>query len=120
MPHYRDPFTKGNLIINFEVVFPSEDWFLDLPKLIEMEKVLPPKQEQIGKFTFSKDNVNCVIEICDDFEEIVLEDYDEFRHTNTRRGPRNFTVDDDDLDDIDAGTRYAQAEEGPGVQCQQQ
>ena len=24
MPVYGDPFTKGNLIINFEVVFPSE------------------------------------------------------------------------------------------------
>ena len=58
-------------------------------------------------------------EACDNFEEIVLEDYDEFRHTNTQRGSRNFTVDDDDLDDIDAGTRYAEAGE-PGVQCQQQ
>ena len=67
MPHYRDPFTKGNLIINFEVVFPSEDWFLDLPKLIEMETVLPSKQEQIGKFEFfftrarrRQNNVLCV------------------------------------------------------------
>ena len=50
MPVYGDPFTKGNLIINFVVHFPTEDWFLDLPVLREMERILPPKEQQIGKF----------------------------------------------------------------------
>ena len=52
MPVYGDPFTKGNLIINFVVHFPTEDWFLDLPVLREMERILPPKEQQIGKFIF--------------------------------------------------------------------
>lgn len=42
MPQYRRPFSKGNLYIKFNVVFPETN-FLDEEKLKELEKLLPPR-----------------------------------------------------------------------------
>lgn len=67
MPIYRDPFTKGRLIIKFNVVFPAT---VELNKIGELEKCLPKRQELI---------------IPDDAEEHTLEDYDPQSH-NHRRG----------------------------------
>lgn len=46
MPIYRDPFTKGRLVIKFKVVFPQPG-FIPPNKLTELEKCLPPRQEVI-------------------------------------------------------------------------
>ncbi|XP_072138346.1 dnaJ homolog subfamily A member 4-like isoform X1 [Mobula birostris] len=44
MPIYRDPFEKGQLIIQFSVKFPSYGW-ISQENLIELEHLLPPRQE---------------------------------------------------------------------------
>jgi DnaJ family protein A protein 2 len=38
MPTYKNPFDKGNLFINFTVVFPPPNW-LSADKLAELKKV---------------------------------------------------------------------------------
>lgn len=42
MPHYKNPFEKGNLFINFDVTMP-ESYFMPGPKLAELEALLPPR-----------------------------------------------------------------------------
>lgn len=42
MPHYRNPFEKGNLYIKFDVTFP-ESHFTNEIKLKELEQLLPPR-----------------------------------------------------------------------------
>ncbi|KAL4216814.1 DnaJ (Hsp40) [Mactra antiquata] len=74
MPIYRDPFTKGRLVIKFNVIFPTT---VELSKIPELEKCLPKRQEVI---------------IPDDAEEHTLEDFDP-RTQNHRRGE---AYDDDD------------------------
>uniref|UniRef100_A0A915J6Z5 Uncharacterized protein n=1 Tax=Romanomermis culicivorax TaxID=13658 RepID=A0A915J6Z5_ROMCU len=44
MPRHKNPFEKGNLIIQFVVHFP-EQHFLPSNKLAELEKILPPRPE---------------------------------------------------------------------------
>ena len=46
MPIYRNPFEKGNLIVQFEVEYPSPEWFSIQENRDAIEKLLPPKQEQ--------------------------------------------------------------------------
>jgi len=46
MPQYRNPFDKGQLIIEFEVKFPEND-FLTVAKLENIEKLLPERTEFI-------------------------------------------------------------------------
>lgn len=46
MPHYKNPFEKGRLVIVFEVEFPTNHW-LPPHKLVELENLLPPRQEYI-------------------------------------------------------------------------
>ena len=70
MPIYRDPFTKGRLIIKFTVKFP-ENGFLPPAKIPELEKILPPRQEII---------------VPDNAEEHQLEDFDENEQNYRRRG----------------------------------
>ena len=43
MPIYRDPFTKGRLVIQFNVNFPSNN-FAPLKQIKELETILPPKK----------------------------------------------------------------------------
>jgi len=42
MPMHKNPFEKGRLIISFNVKFP-ENGQIDVKKLTELEKILPPK-----------------------------------------------------------------------------
>lgn len=70
MPIYRDPFTRGRLIIKFNVKFP-EKGFLPPNKIPELEKILPPRQEII---------------IPDTAEEHLLEDFDPNERNYRRRG----------------------------------
>jgi len=46
MPQYKNPFEKGNLIIQFVVHFPIPN-FLSSKKLHELEKLLPAKEEPL-------------------------------------------------------------------------
>ncbi|CAK6951014.1 dnaJ homolog subfamily A member 4 [Scomber scombrus] len=44
MPIYRDPYDRGQLIIQFEVEFPEKDW---LPEhlMYQLERLLPPRED---------------------------------------------------------------------------
>jgi len=46
MPIYRDPFTKGRLIIRFHIVFPKPG-SIPHDKIPQLEKCLPPREEVI-------------------------------------------------------------------------
>ena len=46
MPIYRNPFEKGNLIVQFEVEYPKPEWFSVQENRDKLEALLPPKQEQ--------------------------------------------------------------------------
>lgn len=46
MPHYKNPFEKGRLIIAFNVKFPQDNW-VPVAKLKDLERLLPPRQELI-------------------------------------------------------------------------
>merc|ERR1719336_3711094 len=87
MPQYRNPFEKGRMILQFNVVFPP---MLD-PKVAEaLAKVLPPVEEPM---------------IPDDHDEVDINDFDP---ENDRQSHRRQQYDDDD--------EHA-GHHGPGVQC---
>ncbi|XP_034144214.1 dnaJ homolog subfamily A member 4 isoform X1 [Esox lucius] len=93
MPIHRDPFDRGQLIIQFLVEFPEKHW---LPEhlLPQLEALLPPRDEPL---------------ITDDMEEVDLEEIDgSYTKQRSGRGKPSF----DDIDE-DEGTSH-------GVQCQQQ
>jgi len=91
MPYYRNPFEKGRLLIQFNVVFPAN---LEPSMAEALSKILPPVAEDI---------------VPDDHDEVDMNDYDPDtdRQQNHRRGQ----YDDDD----DHGHGH-----GPGVQCASQ
>jgi len=91
MPYYRNPFEKGRLLIQFNVVFPAN---LEPSMAEALSKILPPVAEDI---------------VPDDHDEVDMNDYDpeNDRQQNHRRGH----YDDDD----DHGHGH-----GPGVQCASQ
>lgn len=70
MPIYRDPFTKGRLIIKFTVKFP-ESGSIPRNKIPDLEKILPAREEII---------------IPDTAEEHTLEDFDPSDRNYRRRG----------------------------------
>lgn len=84
MPVYRDPFTKGRLIIRFTVKFPPNN-FIEPKKLEAVEKLLPPREEII---------------IPDDVEEHVLEEFDPHANNQRRYNQQHAHAynDDDDSD----------------------
>ncbi|XP_069758961.1 dnaJ homolog subfamily A member 4-like [Narcine bancroftii] len=59
MPIYRDPFDKGQLIIQFSVKFPPYGW-ISPQRMVELEHLLPPRQELM---------------ITDDTEQVELTEY---------------------------------------------
>jgi DnaJ family protein A protein 1 len=82
MPHYRNPCEKGNLIIQFIVHFPPQN-FLPPAKITELEKLLPPRHE-------------CMVP--DDAEEATLVEMDPSRE---QQGSAR------DYDDDEAGGAHA-------------
>ena len=48
MPVYKDPFTKGNLVIIFDIELPNRQWIMN--NRVKLEKLLPKKKDQIGKY----------------------------------------------------------------------
>jgi len=93
MPYYRNPFEKGRLLIQFNVVFPPN---LEPSMAEALAKILPPAEEPM---------------IPDDHDEVDMNDYDPDtdRQQNHRRGHQGY-------DDDDEGHGH----HGPGVQCASQ
>jgi len=78
MPVYRDPYEKGQLIIQFQVEFPSKHW---LPEhlMYQLERLLPPRDDLM---------------ITDDMEEVELCEADE--RTKQRQYSREAYEEDDE------------------------
>merc|ERR1719431_398009 len=87
MPTYRNPFEKGRMIVQFNVVFPPN---LDPAVADALAKVLPPAEEPM---------------IPDDHDEVDLNDFDP---EADRQHARNHHDDDDD---------HGHGHGGPGVSC---
>uniref|UniRef100_A0A1B6JQ81 Chaperone DnaJ C-terminal domain-containing protein n=1 Tax=Homalodisca liturata TaxID=320908 RepID=A0A1B6JQ81_9HEMI len=93
MPHYKNPFEKGNLYIKFDVTFP-DNHFTSETKLQELESILPPRPQ-------------VTLPPLEDLEEVDLQEYDPNERRND--GARGEAYDDDEMP-------FA----GPGVQCTHQ
>jgi len=91
-PIYRNPFEKGNLIVQFEVEYPDKSWFTE-QNVSKLAGILPRKEDQAA--------------VTDDSEEVILDDFDPTVHQRRTRNGHGATDDDD--------------EDGPrgGVRCQQ-
>merc|ERR1719192_2966465 len=90
MPQYRNPFEKGRMILQFNVVFPPN---LD-PKVADaLAKALPPGEEPM---------------IPDEHDEVDMNDFDP---ENDRQNHRRQQYEDDD---------DHHGHHGPGVQCASQ
>lgn len=78
MPVYRDPYEKGQLIIQFQVEFPEKGW---LPEhlMFQLERLLPPREDLM---------------ITDDMEEAELCEVDE--RTQQRSYSREAYEEDDE------------------------
>merc|ERR1719340_80175 len=96
MPYYRNPFEKGRLLIQFNVVFPANIE----PSMAEaLSKILPPVEEPM---------------VPDDHDEVDMNDYDpENDRQQHRRGHGGQGGYDDDDDE-------GHGHHGPGVQCASQ
>merc|ERR1719297_651546 len=90
MPRYRNPFEKGRLIIQFNVVFPNN---LEPSVAQALAQILPPAEEPM---------------IPDDHDEVDLNDFDP--ETDRQNHRRQQYEDDDDH----------HGHHGPGVQCASQ
>merc|ERR1712025_34435 len=77
MPHYRNPFEKGRMLIQFNVVFPPN---LDPAMADALSKILPPVEEPM---------------IPDDHDEVDMNDYDPENDRQGHRG-RGGHYDEDD------------------------
>jgi len=87
MPTYRNPFEKGRMIIQFNVVFPPQ---LDPAVAEALAQILPPVEEPM---------------VPDDHDEVDLNDFDP---EADRQHARNHHDDDDD---------HGHGHGGPGVSC---
>lgn len=77
MPHYRNPFEKGRLIIQFSVEFPQQ---LPLEVIPQLEKLLPPRPEVL---------------VSDQAEEVMLMDFNPEFEARRQREYREAYEDDD-------------------------
>merc|ERR1719512_496867 len=78
MPHYRNPFEKGRLLIQFNVVFPANIE----PSMAEaLSKILPPVEEPM---------------VPDDHDEVDMNDYDPDNDRQQHRRGHGGGYDDDD------------------------
>jgi len=101
MPQYKNPFEKGNLIIQFVVHFPENN-FIAPNKIAELESLLPPRHESI---------------VPSDAEEATLVDIDPAHEDgpNHHRGHNIFMHHMDEDDFMDEGGPGAS-----GVRCHPQ
>jgi len=93
MPQYRNPFEKGRLIIQFNVVFPNN---LEPSVAESLAGILPPAEEPM---------------IPDDHDEVDLNDFDP--ETDRQNQNHRHQYDEDD-------EGHAHHGGGPGVQCASQ
>jgi len=91
MPTYKNPFEKGDLFINFNVVFPPNTW-LKPDQLSQLQKLLPP-DEKVTKN--------------DEMEDVEMTDYDPSKYSNGSNSRSNAYDEEGDS-------------EQPRVQCAQQ
>jgi len=102
MPIHRNPFDKGNLLVQIAVQFPDE---IDPMTAAQLERLLPPKPKI--DFPLTGENV----------EDVTMLDFDPRSDRGGRggRGPRAeaYTEDDDD-------GGYSGMPGGQGVQCRPQ
>jgi len=105
MPTYKNPFVKGDLLIQMSVQFPDH---IDPAAAVQLEKLLPQPKPQID-FPLTGDNV----------EEVNAVNLD-IRQSRTRggRGSDGMRGEAYQEDDDDAG--YSGMHAGPGVQCRPQ
>ena len=54
MPVHRDPFQKGALVIQFEVEYPSKEWFTNPENVGALSALLPAKEDQGFKPIFQR------------------------------------------------------------------
>jgi len=94
MPQYRNPFSKGRLIIQFVVTFPSSGWCKDEAKLKQLENLLPAKKQ---------------LKVEEHFEEVDMNPYD----PNERSGRGDYHSMEQDED-------YEDPRQQGGVGCQTQ
>jgi len=97
MPRNRNPFEKGNLYIEFTVIFP-EDGIIPIEKLASLEKMLP---ERPTPMEYDRS--------AEDVEEVNLMNY------SSTKGDHDHYAHDDDDEDEHMGHGH-----GPGVQCASQ
>lgn len=103
MPVYRNPFDKGNLLVQMSVQFPEK---LDPAVATSLEALLPPKPAV--DFPLTGDTV----------EDVTLLDFDP-RSSRGGRGSRSGGRPEAYLEDDDEGG-YAGMPGGQGVQCRPQ
>lgn len=103
MPHYKNPFEKGNLIIQFVIHFPENN-FIAPEKISQLENLLPPRRE---------------CSVPEDAEEAMLVEMDPNNEAGSSRNrahrfdPYGHGDDDDEDEDF-------MEEGGPGVRCHPQ
>lgn len=100
MPRHRDPTEKGNLFIEFDVLFP-ENGFLPDEKLLELIKVLPERPEPMEIPSGEVEVENCHLK--------------EYNESQRGRSSSNAYAESDDEED--GGFRQAGGPGGPGMQC---
>merc|ERR1712147_225998 len=103
MPMHRNPFEKGHLYIEFEVIFPPND-FLPEDALKALEKVLPKREIPMEADLTAED-----------VEEAELVNFSDTSYKK-ERGRHH---DQQEMDDDEPGM-HGHAHGGPGVQCAQQ
>lgn len=90
-PHYRNPFERGNLIIQFHVNYPDvTDYATYLKHLDDVKELFPPEEERKAE------------DDSDQYEEVELVDFDPAEHSTAIADP------------------WDEDEDGPksGVKCQ--
>ena len=70
-PHYRNPFERGNLVIQFSVNYPDEDDYQDYLKNLENIKSIFPPLEDKPENNSSQ------------YEEVTAVDYDPIKHSTS-------------------------------------
>lgn len=100
MPMHRNPFEKGHLYIEFDVIFPPND-FLANDGLKELEKVLPKRDIETMEANLNDE----------DTYEADLVNFDD----TTYKKERGRYHDQQDMDDDDGHPGHGHG--GPGVQC---
>lgn len=106
MPHYKQPFEKGNLIIKFVVNFP-EELAHDHEKFKTLENLFPPKP------ALAKHDPETV-------EEVELIKFHGDSKSNRRNENGYSGEDDDEYEDVEEEDEYGGGGHAHGIPCAQQ